>query len=545
MSPVSRRGFLRLVGMTGVAGAVFSSPAYAFLKPIVGVDNPLDVYPDRGWEKVYRDQYRYDSSFTFVCSPNDTHSCRVRAIVRNGIVTRTEQNYDVQKYQDLYGNKATINWNPRMCPKGFTIAQRIYGPNRLKTPVVRKGWREWAQDGFPYLTPELKTKYKFDSRGTDELQTAEWDDAMKLVAAGFVAIAKQYSGPEGSQRLLAEGYPPEMVERMEGAGTRALKFRGGMGLLGVMGKFGMYRFSNMMALVDSHVRGVDENQAKGGRNWDNYTEHGDQAPGHPFVHGLQTADCDFNDLRNTKLHIQCGKNLVENKMPDSHWFIESIERGAKVVVITPEYSPPATKADYWIPIRPSSDAALFLGITKIIMDSGRYNAAFVKEFTDFPLLIRTDTLERINAADVFTDYKPGLKANGASFKEQGLTQEQYDKLGDYVVRDAGGDFKAITRDEVGGEMKRRGVDPVLEWKGRSQTHRRYRDRSHDRLGGLQDPSCGLRHRQCRRDYAGAEGAYRATRRRHRDHRPGRDSCRRRASTTGSTLPRSTEPLTCR
>ncbi len=456
---------MKVAGLSGVAGAVFSSPAYAFLRPVVGINNPLDFYPERGWEKVYRDQYRYDSSFTFVCSPNDTHSCRVRAIVRNGIVTRTEQNYDIQKYQDIYGNNATINWNPRMCPKGFTIAQRIYGPNRLKTPVVRKGWRRWAEDGYPYLTPELKTKYKFDSRGTDELQPAEWADAMELVAGGLVAIAQQYSGPLGATRLLEEGYPPEMVERMQGAGTRTLKFRGGMGLLGVIGKFGMYRFSNMMALVDSHVRGVDSKEAKGGRNWDNYTEHGDQAPGQPFVHGLQTADCDFNDLRNTKLHIQVGKNLVENKMPDSHWFIESIERGAKVVVITPEYSPPATKADYWIPIRPSSDAALFLGITKILMDRGQYKAEFVKNFTDFPLLIRTDTLERINASEVFADYQPRLKNDGPSFSEQGLTREQYEKLGDYVVRDSSGEFKAISRDEVGKEMKNRGIDPVLEWKG--------------------------------------------------------------------------------
>jgi nitrate reductase alpha subunit len=118
-----------------------------------------------------------------------------------------------------------------------------------------------------------------------------------------------------------------------------------MGLLGVIGKYGMYRFSNMLAILDTQVRGVSPDDSLGGRNWSNYTWHGDQAPGHPYVHGLQTSDCDFNDMRNTKLHIQVGKNLVENKMPDTHWFIETMERGAKVVVISPEYSPPATKAD--------------------------------------------------------------------------------------------------------------------------------------------------------------------------------------------------------
>ena len=121
----------------------------------------------------------------------------------------------------------------------------------------------------------------------------------------------------------------------------------------------------MLALVDHVVRKVEPKEALGGRLWSNYTWHGDQAPGHPFVHGLQAADCDFNDMRHAKLHIQCGKNLVENKMPDSHWFIEIMERGGRIVVITPEYSPPATKADYWIQVRPGcTDTALFLGVTR-------------------------------------------------------------------------------------------------------------------------------------------------------------------------------------
>ncbi len=48
-------------------------------------------------------------------------------------------------------------------------------------------------------------------------------------------------------------------------------------------------------------------------------------------------------------------------MPESHFFNELMERGGKIVTITPEYSPPATKSDYWIPVRPGlSDTALFL-----------------------------------------------------------------------------------------------------------------------------------------------------------------------------------------
>ncbi|HEU4356186.1 MAG TPA: hypothetical protein VFT27_11415 [Actinomycetota bacterium] len=41
----------------------------------VSVANPLEDYPSRDWEDVYRDQYRYDSSFPYVCCPNDTYAC--------------------------------------------------------------------------------------------------------------------------------------------------------------------------------------------------------------------------------------------------------------------------------------------------------------------------------------------------------------------------------------------------------------------------------------------------------------------------------------
>ncbi len=460
----SRRGFLKASGIAALLAACGKTD-FRQLKSIVGVENPLDYYPERGWEKIYRDQYRYDGSFTYVCSPNDTHACRVRAFVRNGVIVRVEQNYDVQRYGDLYGNKATRNWNPRMCPKGMTFPRRVYGPYRLKQPLMRKGWKSWADDGFPYLTPALRTKYKFDARGRDEFLRVSWDEAFGYASRGIVAIARHYSGDEGKQRLLAEGYAPEMVDTMEGAGTRTIKTRGGMGLLGVIGKYGMYRFCNTLALVDAHVRDVDEERAKAGRVWDNYTWHGDQAPGHPFVHGIQTSDCDFNDLRFTKLHIQCGKNLVENKMPDSHWFIETLERGAKIVVITPEYSPPATKADYWIPIRPNSDTALFLGLTKLLIDDKKYDVKFVKQYTDFPMLVRTDTLNRLKAADIFPGYINRDLRAGISYQVQGLTNEQRERIGDFVVWDLNkGGPSAVTRDDVGGNYDKLGVDAALEGK---------------------------------------------------------------------------------
>ncbi|MFN3332659.1 MAG: molybdopterin-dependent oxidoreductase, partial [Caldilinea sp.] len=76
-----------------------------------------------------------------------------------------------------------------------------------------------------------------------------------------------------------------------------------------------------------------------------------------------------------------------------------------------------------------------------------------------------DTLKRLSAADVFPNYQLWLDPTGPSFAQHGLTQEQYEKLGDYVVRDASGALKAVTRDDVGDALTQKGIDPVLDWSG--------------------------------------------------------------------------------
>jgi nitrate reductase / nitrite oxidoreductase, alpha subunit len=40
----------------------------------------------------------------------------------------------------------------------MTKQRRIYGPYRLRYPMLRTGWKEWADDGYPYLTPALRDR---------------------------------------------------------------------------------------------------------------------------------------------------------------------------------------------------------------------------------------------------------------------------------------------------------------------------------------------------------------------------------------------------
>ncbi|MBT6981867.1 MAG: molybdopterin-dependent oxidoreductase, partial [Candidatus Marinimicrobia bacterium] len=465
---ISRRDFLKAgTAGLGAAGLLWSMPgSMYFLKGIPDIENPLTHYPNRGWEKVYRNQYKFDDSFTFICSPNCTHECRLRGFKRNGVMIRTEQNYDSHKIKDIYGNQCTHAWNPRGCSNGFTFHRRIYGSYRLKYPMVRKGWKQWADDGFPYLTPSNRDKYKFNSRGTDTQIKISWDKIENYIANGLINISTTYSGDIGKKRLLDQGYPEEMLTHWEGAGTRTIKLRGGMGLLGVIGKYGAYRFSNTLALVDQHVRGVSREDAKAGRNWSNYTWHGDQAPGFPFVHGLQASDVDMNEMRYSKLLVSIGKNLVENKRADNHFAAEIMERGGKLVNISPEYGPSSSKSDYWLTIRPNTDTALLLGISKIIIDNNWHDKKFLKKFSDFPLLIRKDTLKRLKPEDFITDYNNQLSEKGPSFTIHGMKKEQYDKIGDFTIFDrTTNSVQPLTREDIGEFLKKKKIDPVLDWDG--------------------------------------------------------------------------------
>ena len=147
-------------------------------------------------------------------------------------------------------------------------------------------------------------------------------------------------------------------------------------------------------------------KAQGGSYWNNYTWHGDQDPSHPFWNGTQNCDVDLSDMRFTKLNTSWGKNFVENKMPEAHWKLECIERGARLVVITPEYNPTASRADYWIPVCGRRRMArCFLGACKIIFDENLQDIDFIKDFTDMPLLVRTDTLQYLDPHEVVKDYR--------------------------------------------------------------------------------------------------------------------------------------------
>jgi len=467
-SNYGRRDFLAMMAAAGL-GALADSTTEAW-----GLDlptNPLATYPDRGWERVYRDLWKYDSKFTFLCAPNDTHNCLLSGHVRNGVVTRLGPSMRYGEATDLFGNKASHRWDPRVCQKGLALTRRFYGDRRVNQAMVREGWKRWVEAGFP-RRKDGSIPPEYLNRARDPWVRMPHEQAAGMVAAALKNIAETYSGDEGKRRLKEQHYDELTIEAMKGAGTQCMKLRGGMPLLGITRVFGMYRMANSLALLDAKVRGVGPDKAVGSRGFDNYSWHTDLPPGHPMVTGQQTVEFDLNSTEYAKTVVVWGMNWIATKMPDAHWLTEARLKGTRVIVIACEYSSTASKGDEVLVVRPGTTPALALGFVHVILRDKLYDAEYMKQWTDMPLLVRMDTLKYLRAQDVFADglaplktatvLKPGeAEPPAAAQRQQVFTSALREEWGDYVWWDPTRNAPVkLTRDMVGRNSGLR--DPLLE-----------------------------------------------------------------------------------
>ncbi|AGB33389.1 molybdopterin oxidoreductase [Natrinema pellirubrum DSM 15624] len=476
---VSRRTLLGGAGAAGVAG--FAGCLRLFTDDGEGNGNgtstasklnPLTEYPNREWESHYRDVWDVDDTYYLACRPNDTHNCYLEANVKNGVVTRLGPSMNYGEAEDLYGNQASDRWDPRVCQKGLSMVERFYGERRVTSPMIRQGFKDWVDEGFP-REEDGSMPEEYAKRGEDSWYEASWDEAYEYAAKTFLELADHYSGADAQELLLEQGYDDRVVEEMQGVGTRTMKFRGGMPMLSTIGLFGEYRFANSMALVDHHVRDVGEDEALGGVGGDNYTFHTDLPPGHPMVTGQQTVDFDLANVEYADNIVLAGINWMCTKMADSHWLTEARMNGANVTGIFTDYNATSSKCDELVIIRPATDSALFLGVAQQIIATDGYDAEFVRSNTDLPLLVRMDTGDHLRASDVFEDYDPAdlertqvapadehPAPTTVDTADQWITPDQREDWDDFVVYDdAAGGVRAVDREAVGEEFD---VDAALE-----------------------------------------------------------------------------------
>ncbi|MEM2237465.1 MAG: hypothetical protein QXR26_02270 [Candidatus Caldarchaeum sp.] len=76
--------------------------------------------------------------FHYLCAPNDTHGCLLKASVKNGVVVYVDPSYGYGKATDIFGNRASARWDPRACISGLSYVRRFYSDKRIEGSVREK-----------------------------------------------------------------------------------------------------------------------------------------------------------------------------------------------------------------------------------------------------------------------------------------------------------------------------------------------------------------------------------------------------------------------
>ena len=195
-------------------------------------------------------------------------------------------------------------------------------------------------------------------RGSGRWKRISWDEAITEVADAILD-AIQEQGPQS------------IVHEMTGA-------QGGPMALGAIMKF-----QSLIGGVTMDLDGVVN----------------DFAPGMYLTFGKIFASS-VDDWFLSDVVLIWHMNPVYTRIPYYHYVSEARYKGAYVVTIAPDFSPSAVHADYHLPVRPGTDAALALAMAKVLIDEKIYNAQFVKEQTDLPLLVRLDTRRFLRGSDM-------------------------------------------------------------------------------------------------------------------------------------------------
>jgi len=187
--------------------------------------------------------------------------------------------------------------------------------------------------------------------------------------------------------------------------------------------------------------------------------------GYAFWHGMDRPSPDHANARFILLlssHLETGHYFN----PHAQRIIEAKQRGAKVAVIDSRLSNTASMADYWLAPWPGSEAALLLAMAHVLIRERRYDADFVRRWTNWDEYLREEHPDRPVTFEAFHE---AIEAHYARFtpeyaaKESGVAAETIVEL----ARAVGGAGSALAthiwRNTAAGNLGGWQVARALEW----------------------------------------------------------------------------------
>ena len=218
----------------------------------------------------------------------------------------------------------------KICAKGMSAVDRLYRPDRLKYPLKRVG-----------------------ARGEGKFKRISWEEAIAEIT--------------GRMKGYRDAGHPEQVAFLWGCPmqTPSLDF------------FDYFR------------------QVYGTPNFSHF--HGDSCYSSGAIANMMsgvppfTPVCDFSKARYT-VHVgYCP--TTGSWTPGGVWTMREVAaglaQGLELEIVDPRMEEDAAMFN-WTPIRPDTDIAFALGITRVLLEENLYDRDFVTNYSNAPLLVRTD-----------------------------------------------------------------------------------------------------------------------------------------------------------
>lgn len=234
----------------------------------------------------------------------------------------------------IEGNPTCPGTRGRICPKGNAGIMRLYDPNRLKTPLKRTNPKKGLDEdpGWVDIT---------------------WDEAKEILL-------------EKLRRIRAED-PAGLV--MGGFNTHSWYWSVAFGLA-----FGTPNATKQAYSAMGHMCGEGSHLA-GGMIHNSMNTHPDlEYANYVIVMGAALGEA-------YQSAVAYGRILGDAREA----------RPLKLIVVDPQQSRAAAKADEWIPIRPATDGAMLFGMMHVLVhERGSYDRVFLQTHTNAGYLVGAD-----------------------------------------------------------------------------------------------------------------------------------------------------------
>ena len=229
-----------------------------------------------------------------------------------------------------------------ICAKGRAAPELVYHPDRLLYPLKRTRPKGDPDPGW---------------------QRISWEEALDLTTANLLKFAAE----DGPQSVVFSAASPSTTAIDDSSRwiERLMHTYGSPNLCGAMELCGWGRF---LAPV--------------------YT-FGTSVPGN-YMPDMERAGC----------------ILLWGFNPNLAWLSQAtntmaaLKRGARLIVVDPRRTGIAKRADSWLQVRPGSDGALALALAQVMIANGWYDDQFVREWSNGPLLVRSDNGRLLRNADL-------------------------------------------------------------------------------------------------------------------------------------------------